>query len=110
MVSAVMSQCSVLPLTPFLGSYDAISLGNYITLCKIYGEHIRLCLNSLSLNLLTGQGVDSTGGIHDILPCLERACESAVTLVQHYAQSVGAEPIIRYGGDVRVPSASANYI
>ncbi|RAL08765.1 Zn(II)2Cys6 transcription factor [Aspergillus homomorphus CBS 101889] len=84
------------------GSYDAISMGKYITLSKIYSEHTRLCLNSLSLNLLAGTGTPRPLANPMMLSSLAKACESAMTLVQLYDQTGNGEAIIRYGGDYLV--------
>jgi hypothetical protein len=74
-------------------------LGKYIDLVKIYGEHTRLCLNSLSLNLLTADATANSEN-HVTISCLAKACEAAVALVQYYAKTSDAEPIVRYGPDV----------
>ncbi|PLB53258.1 putative C6 finger domain protein [Aspergillus steynii IBT 23096] len=79
------------------GSYGTISLGNYLVLCKIYGEHTRLCLNSLSLNLLASHEIDGTRELQVTLSSLTRACESAITLVQYFVESGRMESPIRYG-------------
>lgn len=85
-------------------------LGRYSTLVKIYGEHTRLCLNSLSLNLMTAQAGSDTRGSHVAVSSLARACEAAVALVQYYLESPATEPVVRYGGDVsicrRVPATA----
>jgi hypothetical protein len=72
----------------------------------VYGEHARLCLNSLSLNLLTANalGDDQLQRNHLPMPYLAQACEAAVSIVQGYSESPGAESIVRYGGDVSVPT------
>jgi hypothetical protein len=89
-----------LELTFYLGSYDAVMLGKYTDLVKIYGEHTRLCLNSLSLNLIAANATANSES-HLTISCLEKACEAAVGLVQYYVKSSDSEPIVRYGGDVR---------
>lgn len=86
-------------LTCYLGSYDAVMLGRYTDLVKIYGEHTRLCLNSLSLNLLTANATANSEN-HITISCLEKACDAAVALVQYYVESSDSEPIVRYGADV----------
>lgn len=89
-----------LALIIFPGSYDAITLGRYTKLVMIYGEHARLCLNSLSLNFIAAN-VDGENQQNQVpIPYLARACEAAVSIVQGYVEPCGTEPIIRYGGDV----------
>ncbi|KAH3552971.1 hypothetical protein KXW20_001568 [Aspergillus fumigatus] len=83
------------------GSYDAVMLGRYTDLVKIYGEHTRLCLNSLSLNLLTANATANSEN-HITISCLEKACDAAVALVQYYVKSSDSEPIVRYGADYLV--------
>jgi hypothetical protein len=102
-VSLFLLRSSAWALTSYPGSYDAITLGKYTNLVKIYGEHTRLCLNSLSLNLITANVEEDGSRPHQVAaPCLARACEAAVALVQCYTDSSDAEPIVRYGGDVSV--------
>ncbi|UKZ91445.1 uncharacterized protein TrAFT101_006423 [Trichoderma asperellum] len=84
------------------GSYDAIALGQYAHLAKIYGEHARLCLNSLSLNLIMAGGEHESQQSHVAISCLARACEATVTLIQYYTEPSGAESVIRYGMDYLV--------
>lgn len=99
-VSLMIFSRPILALTSYLGSYDAIELGKYTNLVKIYGEHARLCLNSLSLNLITANAEAGTRQNHAAASYLARACEAAINLVQHYCEPSGTEPIVRYGGDV----------
>ncbi|GAQ05327.1 hypothetical protein ALT_2648 [Aspergillus lentulus] len=83
------------------GSYDAVMLGKYTDLVKIYSEHTRLCLNSLSLNLIAANATANSEN-NLTISCLEKACEAAVALVQYYVRSSDSEPIIRFGGDYLV--------
>lgn len=84
------------------GSYDTIALDHYATLVKIYGEHTRLCLNSLSLNLvMTSPGNESRQN-QLIVSSLGRACDAAVALVKHYCPTPGAESVVAYGGEYLV--------
>ena len=88
-------------LTLFKGSYNAIALGRYTNLVKIHGEHTRLCLNSLSLNLLTATIDDGNQQYQAASSCLAKACEGAVALVQYFADPAGTDSIVRYSGHVR---------
>lgn len=82
-----------------LGSYDAITLCTYRRLTRIYGEHLRLCLNSLSLNLLDAKGQERPQDGHLAVPCLARASEAAVALVRCFDQKPQADVAIRFGGE-----------
>jgi hypothetical protein len=64
----------------------------------IYGEHARLCLNSLSLNLILSSANEESQ--QDKIPYLARACEAATSVVQNHVDSSGPEPFVRYGADV----------
>ncbi|WWC89934.1 uncharacterized protein L201_004863 [Kwoniella dendrophila CBS 6074] len=80
------------------GSLDAIGLGKYKRLAKIFGAHVRLCVNSTPLTLLAN--TTSLLGLDSVLwQSLTRACEAAVTLVQIYADSSGENQIVLYGFD-----------
>ncbi|GFF57345.1 hypothetical protein IFM46972_10769 [Aspergillus udagawae] len=83
------------------GSYNTVLLGKYTNLVKIYSEHTRLCLNSLSLNFIAA---NATANPENPVATsfLARACEAAVSLVQYYVESSDAEPIVRYAGDYLV--------
>lgn len=84
-----------------LGSYDTIKLGIYSKLAKVYGEHVRLCLNALSLNLIaTGDNESQQNQI--LRPYLARACEAAVAIVETYAGPGSTELLVRYGADVSI--------
>lgn len=85
-----------------LGSYGAISLGNHAKLTQIYGEHTRLCLNSLSLNLFAAHAIDEDHQRDVAVPCLTRACEAAVAIVQLYTERSDTDTIIRFGPDYLV--------
>jgi hypothetical protein len=96
-------------LSPSIGSYDAITVDTYINLVKIYGEHTRLCLNSLSLHLIMADEEFDTAQNHVAASCLAKACEAAVALIQCYVGSSHEEPVVRYGGEVstnRSPSVT----
>lgn len=90
------------------GSYDTIMLGIYTKFAKVYGEHVRLCLNALSLNLITGN-TDHENQQNDLRLYLAKACESAISIVKTYAASDNAELFVRYGADVG-PSYQANSV
>ncbi|KAJ4265748.1 hypothetical protein NW764_015580 [Fusarium oxysporum] len=79
------------------GSYDAIALGTYTKLVTIYGEHARLCLNSVSLNLILSNANEESQ--QDKMPYLARACEAAISIVQNQVDPSGPEPFVRYGAD-----------
>ncbi|KAH9875146.1 hypothetical protein J1614_004636 [Plenodomus biglobosus] len=84
------------------GSYDTIALDNYATLVKIYGEHTRLCLNSLSLNLIMTNAETESRKNQLIVSSLGRACDAAVALVKHYCPPSGGESVVSYGGEYLV--------
>lgn len=81
------------------GSFDAISLGAYTRLCKIHGEHVRLCVNALALNLIVAEDARGEESDPALLSRLTTACEAAMKLVQIHAGDDCLEPIARYGGD-----------
>lgn len=81
------------------GSFDAIGLGAYTRLCKIHGEHVRLCVNALALNLIAAEDARGEESDPALLSRLTTACEAAMKLVQIHAGDDCLEPIARYGGD-----------
>lgn len=83
-----------------IGSYDVIALGRYTKLVMIYGEHARLCLNSLSLNFITANTDDASQQNNVPINYLAKACESALSIVQAYVEPHGSDSLVRYGGDV----------
>ncbi|CAG7560653.1 unnamed protein product [Fusarium equiseti] len=84
------------------GSYDVIALGRYTKLVMIYGEHARLCLNSLSLNFITANTDDASQQNNVPIHYLAKACESALSIVQAYVEPHGSDSLVRYGGDYLV--------
>ncbi|RSL42466.1 hypothetical protein CEP54_015471 [Fusarium duplospermum] len=76
-------------------------LDTYTKFAKAYGEHVRLCLNALSLNLITAN-TDHENQQNDLQLYLAKACESAISTVKTYAASDNAELFVRYGADYLV--------
>ncbi|EEU33849.1 uncharacterized protein NECHADRAFT_55924 [Fusarium vanettenii 77-13-4] len=79
-----------------------MTLGNYSKFAKVYGEHVRLCLNALSLNLLTAKGDHDNQADQLLQPHLTRACEAAISIVNTYAASDNTEFFVAYGADYLV--------
>jgi hypothetical protein len=73
------------------GSLRSIQLGHLATLAKLQAEHVKLCLNALTLRpeVVTEEVY------------LQKAAEAAITTIQTHAEMTKRDLILRCGVDVR---------